>query len=127
VTGARGWTYRGHELVRRTPTPAILRVGEWARTTYGLVHPVEYMPSPQHDAQNPRSIHRDGRAADIYPRSDAQGWEIAHTLGLWPDPGGIQLVLWKDYQWGGRRGPGWSYTGRTDHNTHLHVETRLTS
>lgn len=70
------------------------------------------------------SVHACGRALDWFPRDDAMGWRLAYIITDYPDGAGVQMVLWKDYQWGGRHGPRWTYTGRRDHDDHLHIEIR---
>lgn len=121
------WTYigwRGSKFITHNAHPKASSLKRWIGATFRLARPTEVMPSAAHDKQNPTSVHREGRALDVYPVDDAEGWKIAHTIADYPDGGDVDLILWKDYQWGGVRGPGWRYTGRTDHDTHLHIETR---
>jgi len=116
--------FRGAKFVRKTPTQKALALKGWVGANFAMAHPVEIMPSPAHDKQNPRSVHREGRALDVFPRDDAEGWRLAHTIAQYPAGGDVDLILWKDYQWGGAHGAVWTYTGRKDHDTHLHIEVR---
>lgn len=116
--------FRGTRYVRKAPTEKALALKRWVEATFSVKRPTWIMPSAAHDKQNPRSVHREGRALDIRPTSDAEGWRIAHTIADYPGPGDVQLILWKDFQWGGAHGPVWIHTGRTDHDDHLHVEVR---
>lgn len=118
------WTYRGHEKSVGTPAPILKRLQGWLAVTDPAGKFLGILPSPAHHKASPDSIHEDGRALDWHPSDDAAGWKLAHTLADFPAGADVQLILWKDYQWGGRGGPVWKYTGRTDHNDHLHIETR---
>lgn len=129
MTTSTPWRYigfRGTKYVRKTPTRKATMLAGWCRANYRLRSraPVEIMPSAAHDKRSPRSVHREGRALDIYPADDAEGWRLAHTLAAYPDGGDIDGIIWKDYAWGFGVGPFWHYTGRRDHDTHLHVEVR---
>lgn len=118
------WVYRGHERSVKSAAPVLSRLLGWLRAEDLHGQFLGVLPSPAHHRANPTSLHEDGRALDWRPSSDATGWRLAHTMTAYPDGGDIQLVLWKDYQWGGRHGPVWVWTGRHDHDTHLHIETR---
>lgn len=118
------WTYRGYTGESSRVAPIITRLRGWlkAQDPHGV--DLGALPSAQHRKQNPRSVHNTGRALDWGPSSDAEGWRLAHVLAAYPDGAQVQLIIWKDYQWGGRNGPEWHHTGRTDHDTHLHIESR---
>lgn len=118
------WTYRGHEKTVRSPAPILMRLRGWIAHEDPGGRFLGILPSAAHHAANPTSIHEDGRALDWGPSSDEEGWRIAHTIASYPAGADVQLILWKDFQWGGRNGPGWTHTGRTDHDDHLHIETR---
>ena len=118
------WTYRGHERTTGRAAPILLRLKGWLADHDSHGRFLGILPSKAHHRANPNSIHEDGRAMDWGPSSDEMGWDIAHTLADFPDGAQVQLILWKDYQWGGKDGPYWKYTGRKDHDDHLHIETR---
>lgn len=118
------WSYRPKDREAASPAPIVLRLRHWVLATFPGTVDLGAMPSAEHRRRNPASVHNAGRAWDVAPADDAQGWKIAHVLADYPDGADLQLILWKDYQWGGRAGPGWTWTGRTDHDTHLHLETR---
>lgn len=117
-----GW--RGTRAIRSTPTGKAESLRRWINANFRLARATEIMPSREHDRRNPESVHREGRGIDAYPADDAEGWRLAHTIADTPGPGDVDLILWKDYQWGGHNGPRWTHTGRRDHDTHLHIEVR---
>jgi hypothetical protein len=118
------WSYLGYDGEQDRPAPIMVRLLGGIRSQDPDGQFLGFLPSKRHRKKSPWSIHNCGRALDWHPSSDSAGWVLAHTLAEYPDGAQLQLILWKDYQWGGRDGPGWRYTGRKDHNTHLHIETR---
>lgn len=126
------WTYRGYPAKvasarhdAKTTAPVIVRLRGWL----GSVDPHGFSLGtlalrPVRGGTAP-SVHRTGRVIDWQPSSPARGDELFAILTEYPDGADVQLVIWRDLQWGGRAGPGVrKYTGSAGYHTHLHVESR---
>jgi len=70
------------------------------------------------------SVHACGRAIDWAPTSREVGDALFAWLIWAREELDIQLILWRQLQFGGRSGPIIVPTHRQDHNDHLHIEVR---
>lgn len=118
------WTYRGYDGEKSRPAPIILRVNNWLKVADHGGRDLGRLPSAAHRKANPRSVHNSGRATDWGPSSVEEGNRLMDTLAAYPDGGAIQLVIYRQRQWGGSGGPVFKTTTRHDHDDHLHIETR---
>lgn len=118
------WVYRGFTGVQQRPAPRAQAIVRWLRFVDPGGRLSGIMPSAAHNRRSPRSVHRCGRAVDWIPSSVEKGNALMEIMAAYPDGGEIQLIIYRQREWGGRDGPVWTKTTRHDHDGHLHIETR---
>ena len=80
-------------------------------------------PSAEHRRRSPRSVHNSGRAVDWRPGDPHFATWLLEHLDRNRAVTDVQLVLYRDWQFGGRAGPGLRRVRFDEaHIDHMHIE-----